>query len=90
MNLGSVATADSRSHGHFSAEGRLPRSGSQAENGNHHLDENLRDMHLSAHEPRYIPGLVTSARASRGSSLVPDGEDVASTSRKGNGKEDMA
>ncbi|KAI4869297.1 AMP deaminase [Hypoxylon rubiginosum] len=98
MNLGSEMTVDSRSHGNFhvaGAEGRLPRSGSQAEASNHHLDENLREMHLSGHEPRYVPGLVAVARASRRSSRqrssVLDGEDAASArgaSKKGNGEED--
>ncbi|KAI1770933.1 AMP deaminase [Hypoxylon cercidicola] len=97
MNLGSGVTADSKSHEHLhmaNAEGRLPRSGSQAETDNHPLQENLREMHLSGHEPRYIPGLVVKA-SGRGSSMhrssVPDGEDAASALSappKGNGRED--
>ncbi|KAI1104140.1 AMP deaminase [Jackrogersella minutella] len=81
-----VTAGDSKSHAYINVadpEGRLPRSGSQAEISGSHLDahgggsilpsgeswatEGLHETYLSSHEPRYIPGMV--ARASRHGSM---------------------
>ncbi|KAI1459422.1 AMP deaminase [Annulohypoxylon moriforme] len=94
-----ITTGDSKSHTYINItdlEGRLPRSGSQAEIGSSHLDahtEDLRETHLSSHEPRYIPGMM--ARASRHGSMhrssVHESEDVGSprgTPKKNAGREE--
>ncbi|KAI2463665.1 AMP deaminase [Annulohypoxylon bovei var. microspora] len=97
-----ITTGDSKSNAYISipdSEGRLPRSGSQAEMSGSHLDahtgEDLRDAHLSGHEPRYIPGMM--ARASRHGSThrssVHESDDVGSprtTPKKNAGREESS
>ncbi|KAI1094773.1 AMP deaminase [Rostrohypoxylon terebratum] len=80
------------------ATGLLPRSGSQAEMSSPHLDahtEDIRDTHLSSHEPRYIPGMM--ARASRHGSMhrssVHESEEIGSprsTPKKNIGREELS
>lgn len=95
-----ITTSDSKSHVYINnatdAEGRLPRSASQAEMSSSHPDahtEDIRDTHLSSHEPRYIPGMM--ARASRRGSMhrnsVHENEEIGSprsTPKKNTGREE--
>ncbi|KAI1373595.1 AMP deaminase [Hypoxylon crocopeplum] len=83
---GSQAEASTSPYLDTHASGLFPSSGSPLSMTQRESwpTEGLRELHLSSHEPRYIPGMVT--RASRRDSLhrssVPDGEE-AGPSRSG-------